>query len=35
VEGFEEVRSGAAWMHAGLRVELQDMESKVLRIVRM
>jgi alpha-galactosidase len=35
VEGFEEVRSGAAWMHAGLRVELQDMESKVLRVVRM
>lgn len=32
VEGFDQPRSGAAWMEAGLRVELKNMRSKLLRI---
>ncbi|MBI5294618.1 MAG: alpha-galactosidase [Chloroflexi bacterium] len=32
VEGFEQPRSGAAWMEAGLKVELKNLQSKVLRI---
>jgi alpha-galactosidase len=34
VEGFEEPRSGKAWMEAGLKVELKNMQSKILRIKR-
>jgi alpha-galactosidase len=32
VEGIEGVRSGAAWMHAGLSVQLKDFESTVRKI---
>jgi len=32
VEGFTEPRSGKAWMEAGLKVELKNMQSKVMRI---
>jgi alpha-galactosidase len=35
VEGFSGVRSGAAWMNAGLRLTLVDMESTVRRITRV
>jgi hypothetical protein len=35
VEGFPGVRSGAAWMNAGLRLTLVDMESTVRRITRV
>jgi alpha-galactosidase len=32
VEGFEQPRSGKAWMEAGLKVELKNLQSRVLRI---
>jgi alpha-galactosidase len=32
IEGFDTPRSGKAWMEAGLKVELKNMQSKVLRI---
>jgi alpha-galactosidase len=32
IEGYEQPRSGKAWMEAGLTVELKNMQSKVLRI---
>jgi len=32
IEGYEQTRSGKAWMEAGLTVELKNMQSKVLRI---
>jgi alpha-galactosidase len=35
VEGIDGARSGAAWMHAGLRLELKDFESTVRRIRRI
>ncbi|HEU5012024.1 MAG TPA: alpha-galactosidase, partial [Roseiflexaceae bacterium] len=35
VEGIDGARSGAAWMHAGLHVELQDFGSTVRRIRRV
>jgi alpha-galactosidase len=35
VEGFDQPRSGAAWMAAGLKVELNNLQSKVLRIKRV
>lgn len=35
VEGLAGARSGAAWMHAGLRVELGNFQSTVLRIRRV
>ncbi len=35
VEGFEEPRSGLAWMEAGLRVELKNLQSKILKITRI
>jgi alpha-galactosidase len=35
VEGFEEPRSGLAWMEAGLRVELKNLQSKILKITRV
>jgi alpha-galactosidase len=35
VEGFDGSRSGAAWMEAGLKVELKNLQSKVLRIKRV
>ena len=35
VEGVARVRSGRAWMHAGLTVELGDFESTVRRIRRV
>ncbi len=35
IEGFAEARSGAAWMHAGLQVDLQDFESSVRRMRRV
>jgi alpha-galactosidase len=34
VEGFDQPRSGKAWMEAGLTVELKNLHSKVLRISR-
>src|SRR5581483_2770999 len=35
VEGVAGARSGRAWMHAGLQVELADFGSAVLRIRRV
>ena len=35
VEGFEEPRSGLAWMEAGLKVELKNLQSKLLKIRRL
>lgn len=35
VEGFDEPRSGLAWMEAGLRVELKNLQSKLLKIRRL
>ncbi|MFN8377572.1 MAG: alpha-galactosidase [Anaerolineae bacterium] len=35
IDGFEEIRSGAAWMHDGLRLELQNFQSTVRRIRRV
>jgi len=35
VEGFEEPRSGLAWMEAGLKVELKNLQSKILKIRRL
>jgi alpha-galactosidase len=35
VEGIAGARSGRAWMHAGLQVELADFGSAVLRIRRV
>lgn len=35
VEGFEQPRSGKAWMEAGLKVELKNLQSRVLRIKRV
>jgi alpha-galactosidase len=32
IEGFDEPRSGKAWMESGLKVELRNMQSKILRI---
>jgi hypothetical protein len=32
VEGFGEVRSGAAWKEIGLRVELKNFQSTLRRI---
>lgn len=32
VDGFPGARSGASWMEAGLRIELRNLESKILRI---
>jgi alpha-galactosidase len=34
VEGFDQPRSGKAWMEAGLTVELKNLQSKVLRVSR-
>jgi hypothetical protein len=35
IEGFCELRSGKAWMESGLKVELKNLQSKVLRIGRV
>ena len=35
VESFDEARSGLAWMETGLNVPLKNLQSKVLRIVRI
>ena len=35
IEGFEQPRSGQAWMQAGLKVELKNLQSKILRIQRL
>jgi alpha-galactosidase len=35
VEGFEEPRSGLAWMEAGVKVELKNLQSKILKITRI
>ena len=35
IEGIAEARSGSAWMHAGLQLELHNFESTVLRIRRV
>lgn len=35
VEGVEGARSGAAWMHDGVHIELHDFESTVRRITRV
>ena len=35
VDGIEQVRSGAAWMHDGIRIDLMDFQSAVLRIRRV
>jgi alpha-galactosidase len=35
VEGIEGARSGLAWMHAGLRLELDDFQSAIRRIRRV
>jgi alpha-galactosidase len=35
IEGFEQPRSGLAWMQAGLKVDLKNLQSKVLRIKRV
>ncbi|MBI3172516.1 MAG: alpha-galactosidase [Chloroflexi bacterium] len=35
VEGFDEPRSGLAWMEAGLKVELKNLQSKILKITRI
>jgi alpha-galactosidase len=35
VEGLRGARSGAAWMHAGLQIELGDFESTVRKISRV
>jgi alpha-galactosidase len=32
VEGFDEPRSGKAWVESGLKVDLKNMQSKILRI---
>ena len=32
IEGFEGPRSGKAWMEAGVKVELRNMQSRILRI---
>lgn len=34
VEGFDQSRSGKAWMEAGLKVDLKNLQSKVLKIQR-
>lgn len=34
VEGFDQPRSGSAWMEAGLNVKLKNLQSKILRIRR-
>jgi alpha-galactosidase len=35
IEGIEGSRSGAAWMHVGVRLDLHDYESRMLRIRRI
>lgn len=35
IEGFEHPRSGAAWMRAGLRIELHDYQSALRSIQRV
>jgi len=35
IEGFEQPRSGLAWMESGLRVELKNLQSKVMKITRL
>ena len=35
IEGFEQTFSGLAWMEAGLKVVLKNMQSKILRIKRI
>ncbi|HNF94394.1 MAG TPA: GH36 C-terminal domain-containing protein, partial [Anaerolineales bacterium] len=35
IEGFEQPRSGLAWMEAGVRVELKNLQSKVIKISRL
>jgi len=32
IEGFDEPRSGKAWVESGLKVDLKNMQSKILRI---
>jgi alpha-galactosidase len=32
VDGYSGPRSGASWMEAGLRVELKNLQSKILKI---
>ena len=35
IEGFEQTFSGLAWMEAGLKVVLKNLQSKILRIKRI
>jgi alpha-galactosidase len=35
IEGIEQPRSGLAWMEVGVRVELKNLQSKVMRITRL
>ncbi|MCB0054099.1 MAG: alpha-galactosidase, partial [Caldilinea sp.] len=35
IEGFDEVRSGQAWMNLGLRIDLKNGESTVRRITKI
>jgi alpha-galactosidase len=35
IEGFDQPRSGTAWMESGLKVELKNLQSRVLRIQRL
>jgi hypothetical protein len=35
IEGVAEKRSGASWMHAGLRIELRNYQSTVRHIRRV
>jgi alpha-galactosidase len=35
IEGFDQVRSGQAWMEAGLQIPLDNLESAVRRIKRV
>ncbi|MFN8414484.1 MAG: GH36 C-terminal domain-containing protein [Anaerolineales bacterium] len=35
IEGFDQPRSGFAWMNSGLKIELKNLQSKVLKIKRI
>ena len=35
IEGQKQIRSGAGWMAAGLRVDLQNLHSRVIKIRRV
>jgi alpha-galactosidase len=35
IEGFEQPRSGLTWMEYGVRVDLKNLQSKVMKITRL